>query len=87
MISFLKQFYGVLALIALVLGFIVAVIFAVALIAGPDLGTEWALAGGQIMSWGIAIAAVAVLAGLIIIYVSGSHSLKMEKKPESEDSN
>ena len=87
MINFLKQFYGVLALIALILGFIVAVIFAGALIIGPDLGTDWAMAGGEIMSWGIAIAAVAVLAGLIIIYASGSHSLKMEKKPASEDSN
>lgn len=86
MIAFLKQFYGVLALIALVLGFIVAVIFAGALIVGPDLGTDWALAGGEIMSWGIALAAVAVLIGLIIIYVTESHTLKMEKTPAAEDS-
>lgn len=87
MTRFLQQFYGVLALIALLLGLIVAVIFAAALIVGSDLGNAWAIFGGELMTWGIGIAAVAVLAGLIIIYANGSHSLKMEKKPDSEDTN
>lgn len=82
MINFLEKFYGVLALIALVLGLVVAVIFAAALIAGQGLGNDWATFGGEIMTWGIGIAAVAVLAGLVIIYATRSHSLKMEKSSE-----
>lgn len=76
---FLTALYGIVTAIAFSLGLVVAVIFVVALVIGQDLGETLALLAGDIMMWGIALAAVAVLAGLIYIYLDRSHSLLMEK--------
>ena len=81
---FLTTVYGVVTAIAFSLGLVVAVLFVIALIVGQDLGETLALLAGDIMMWGIALAAIAVLAGLIYIYVTGSHSLVMEKSPKSD---
>jgi hypothetical protein len=84
---FLTTVYGIVTAIAFSLGLVVAVLFVVALIAGQDLGESLALLAGDIMMWGIALAAVAVLAGLTYIYLDGSHSLVMEKSPKGNDKN
>jgi len=81
---FLTTVYGVVTTIAFSLGMVVAIIFAVALIVGSDLGETLALMAGDVMMWGIALAAVAVLAGLIFIYIDRSHSLMMEKQPDTD---
>ena len=84
---FLTTVYGIVTTVAFSLGFVVAVIFVVAIIVGQDLGTTLALVAGDIMNWGIALAAIAVMAGLVYIYLVGSHSLVMEKRPSTDDKN
>ena len=82
---FLTTVYGIVTTVAFTLGFVVAVLFVVAIIVGQDLGTTLALLAGNIMNWGIALAAIAVLAGLVYIYLVGPHSLVMEKRPKTDD--
>ena len=82
---FLTTVYGVVTAIAFSLGLVVAVLFVIALIVGQDLGETLALLAGDIMMWGIALAAVAVLAGLLYIYLYRPHSLVMEKRPNNAD--
>lgn len=77
--------YGWLASIALALGFIVSLVFLVAIIVGGDAGNALSLFGGQVMEGGIIIAAVAVAGGLIWMYLSGDHSLKWEKSSKPTD--
>lgn len=82
---FLTTVYGIVTTIAFSLGLVVAVIFVVAIIVGQDLGETLALLAGDIMMWGIALAAIAVLAGLLYIYLYRPHSLVMEKRPNNAD--
>lgn len=82
---FLTTVYGIVTTVAFSLGLVVAIIFAVAMIIGNDLGTTLALVAGNIMNWGIALAAIAVMAGLLYIYLVGAHSLVMEKRPNTDD--
>lgn len=85
MLRLLTSIYGILTTIALLLGFIVAIIFITALIIGPSLGSNLALFAGEIMTWGIVLAAISLIAGLAYIYATGSHSLRMEKPAKPED--
>lgn len=86
MLRLLTSIYGILTTIALLLGFIVAIIFIAAIIIGPSLGSSLALFAGEIMTWGIVLAAISLIAGLVYIYATGAHSLKMEKPTKPEDS-
>lgn len=81
MLRFMTTIYGILTTIALFLGLIVAVIFIAAIIIGQE---GWALLAADIMTWGIALAAIAMLAGMIFIYGTGSHDLKMEKPSQPD---
>lgn len=81
----LTNIYGIVTAIAFSLGLVVAVIFVIALVIGQNQGETLALLAGDIMMWGIALAAIAVLAGLIYIYVDRSHSLMMDKRPNGDD--
>lgn len=85
MTKILTNLYGILTTIALTLGLIVAIIFFAALIIGSDTGTTWALVAGEIMTWGIMLAAVAMLAGIIYIYATREHSLMMEKPSKDNE--
>lgn len=84
MVRILTNIYGILTTVALAIGLVVAVIFFAALIAGQETGTSWALAAGEIMTWGIMLAAIATAAGLIYIYATGAHSLTMETKSKED---
>lgn len=81
----LVAIYGTVTAIAFSLGLVVALVFVVALLIGQDLGETLAVLAGDIMMWGIALAAIAVLAGLIFIYLYRSHSLVMEKPSNGDD--
>lgn len=84
MLKLLTTVYGILTTIALALGLVVALVFLAALIAGDG---DWAILAGDIMIWGIVLAAIALAGGMIYIYATGSHSLMMEspsKKREKE---
>jgi uncharacterized integral membrane protein len=79
MTKFVQTTYGWLATAALALGFLVALVFLIAVLVGGDTGVAMALFGGEVMEIGIIIATIAVAGGLIWMYVSGNHSLKWEK--------
>lgn len=78
--------YGILTFIALALGLLVAAVFTLAIIIGQEPGTVMALRSEEFMTWGIALAAVATAAGLVWVYATRSHSLKMEK-PQKDQTN
>ena len=86
MLRLLTSVYGILTTIALLLGFVVAIVFITALLIGPNGGNSLALFAGEIMTWGIVLAAISLIAGLIYIYATGSHSLKMEKPAKPNES-
>ena len=44
-----------------------------------------AVLAGDIMNWGIVLAAIAMAAGLVVIYATRAHSLMMEKPPNDAD--
>lgn len=71
--------YGWLAAIALLLSFLVALLFLVALVIGGDFGAGVAELGRNFMNGGIVVAAVAVGGGLAWMYLTGNHTLQMEK--------
>lgn len=77
--------YGWLAAVALICSFLVALLFLLALVIGGDFGAGAAELGGKIMNGGIVVAAVAVGGGLVWMYLTGNHTLKMEKgeRPET----
>jgi hypothetical protein len=78
MVSFTDKVYTWLALITMALGVIVAFTFIVSLIIGGSAGESLAVFAGKMMTWGIRIAAVATLAGIINIYLKKEHTLTME---------
>lgn len=79
MTKFVKITYGWLASIALLLGFFVSLVFFAAIIVGGEVGNDMALFGRQAMQGGIVIAAIAVAGGLLWMYLTGNHSLTVEK--------
>lgn len=82
MVSFTEKVYTWLALITMALGVLVAFIFIVSLVIGGSTGESFAVFAGKIMTWGIRIAAVATLAGIINIYLKKEHTLKMDTSTE-----
>lgn len=85
--NLLEKVYTWLALLTLVLGIVVALMFAVTIVIGGVPGESIAILAGKIMTWGIKLAAVATLAGIIHIYLSKQHTLtiNVEKVEESID--
>ncbi|GAB3790348.1 hypothetical protein [Virgibacillus kimchii] len=83
--SVTHKLYTWITLIALSLGLLVALLFLTALIIGGTAGENVAVVSGTLMTWSIRLAAVAVLAGIINIYVSKKHTLTMDKDSANQD--
>lgn len=81
----MQTVYGWIALVTMALGFAVFLMFCLALIIGGEGGAAVATAAGTIMGWGIRIAAIAILIGLISVYLKKDHTLniKTENRPYS----
>ncbi|WP_164215280.1 hypothetical protein [Virgibacillus sp. YIM 98842] len=79
------KLYTWITLIALSLGLFVALLFLTALIIGGTTGENLAVVSGDLMTWSIRLATIAVLAGIINIYVSKRHTLTMDKDPDNQD--
>ncbi|MCM3694271.1 hypothetical protein [Neobacillus niacini] len=84
MISVTDKLYTWLALITMALGVSVAFIFIVSLAIGGSTGESIAVFAGKLMTWGIRIAAVATLSGIINIYLKKEHTLTMETADPEE---
>jgi len=73
-----KNIYTVITFITIGIGLIVAIIFLLGIIIGGQFGTTLAVAAGEIITWAIILAALAVLAGIIYIYIDKQHSLTID---------
>ncbi|PXY23925.1 hypothetical protein [Prauserella flavalba] len=82
----LKNGYGVLAIVALSMAVVLAIVFLVALIVGGGAGTTLSEFGGTLAEWSIYIAALAMVPGLIYVYVTREHSLTSRKKEPAVES-
>lgn len=82
----IKSVFSISGMIAIVGGFIVFVLFCIALIIGGESGGNLAiLAKKEIMPYFIRAATVATMAGLLLAYSTGDHALTLEnKKRESK---
>ncbi|MGP9043558.1 hypothetical protein [Cytobacillus kochii] len=83
--SLFKKIYGMIALITLTLGFIVAILFLIAIVMGGNQGELIAIFAGEVMNWCIKLAAIAVLFGIIDIYIRKEHSLTMKSEGKKEE--
>lgn len=81
------QLYSWITLIAIGIGLLVALLFLVSVLIGGSTGESLAVASGNLMTWAIRLATLAVLAGIINIYASKRHTLTMEKESVEEELN
>lgn len=82
--NILLKSYGVIACITLFLGFMVSIIFGISLIIGGISGENLAIFAGNLMNWGIRLATLATLIGIIHIYLTRKHSLSFKEKEQIE---
>jgi len=69
--------YALIAFVTMALGFVVCLLFAIGIIVGGPLGETVAVWAGQLMKWAIRIAAIAVFAGLLNLYLKKRHTLTL----------
>ncbi|HLR33804.1 MAG TPA: hypothetical protein VK071_00545 [Tissierellales bacterium] len=75
----LSWLFSLFIIIAILGGGIILAMFIIAMIVGGDTGTKLATSASDIvMPYFIRAAAIAVLAGLIVIYTNDSHSLSLK---------
>ncbi|WLR51039.1 hypothetical protein LC040_17795 [Bacillus tianshenii] len=79
----LENLYGWVAFLTMALGVLTAGLFAVSFVIGGGSGETIAVYAGQIMSWGIRLAAVAMIIGLVNTYVKKEHSLTLGSESKS----
>lgn len=80
----LKAGYGLLAAAALLLAAVLAAVFLAAVVLGGAAGASLSEFGGALAEWSIVVAAVAIVPGLVHIYLTGEHSLTSRtEKPGS----
>lgn len=82
--KFFENIYTLITFITLLVGFVVALLFGVALIIGGPLATQLSVFAGDIMNWAIKLAALATAVGLIYIYFSKAHTLTLDSKDHIE---
>lgn len=73
-------------MIAVAGGALIFIMFMIALIVGGDAGSQLAVsAKGKYLPYFIKAAAIAVVSGLLVFYVGGSHTLSLStEKKENE---
>ena len=84
--NFFNNVYSVFVGISLFGGFVVFLFMMAGLITGGEGGAEIMLIGRQtIMPRLIQAAGIAVISGMIFLYVTDSHDLTLKKKNDSEE--
>lgn len=81
----MDKIYSFLALITILLGVVTAIMFTLSLAIGGGTGEFVAILAGKIMTWGIRLAAVATLAGIIKIYLNKQHTLTIDVEKVGEE--
>lgn len=85
--AILQKAYAYVSLLTIGLGFIVSILFAAGFVIGGSTGEELALISQNIMTLGIRLATVAVLFGIVYIYLSKEHSLTMDLEQDQVKKN
>ncbi|MGE7185494.1 hypothetical protein ACQKKK_16265 [Peribacillus sp. NPDC006672] len=78
----LQKAYAYTSFLTIALGFMVGLLYVVAFIVGGSAGEEISLFSQAAMTWGIRLASLAVLFGIVYIYISKEHSLTMDSDKE-----
>ncbi len=79
-----ENLFAFVTLISLTIGLIVALTFILSVIIGGSLGESMAIFSGNLMTWAIRLASIAVITGLINIYITKRHSLTIQSEDEKE---
>lgn len=79
-----ENLFALVTLISLTIGLIVALTFILSVIIGGSLGESMAIFSGNLMTWAIRLASIAVITGLINIYITKRHSLTIQSEDEKE---
>lgn len=66
-------------------GFIVAIMFLIGIIAGGSFGESFSVFAGNLMTWAIRLASLAVLTGIIHIYLKKNHTLTITSENIEEE--
>jgi len=74
----LHHVYALIAFATLALGFVVCLLFAFGIVVGGPPGESAAAWAGQLMQWAIRLAAIAVFAGLLNMYLTKRHTLTLK---------
>lgn len=80
----LNNLFGIFMIIAICIGAVAAFIFVIGFIVGEPAGAKLALNAQKFLGYGIKIAAVGVLCGLINFYTCGNHELTLKNSDQSE---
>ncbi len=83
--SLLHSLFGIFILIAVLIGAVVAFMFAAGFLIGGPSATQLALAGKKALDYAIKIAAVGVLFGLFAFYINGRHELALRDDHPEEN--
>lgn len=77
--SFLRSIFSIFMIIAVSGGIITFILFLIAIIIGGKGGETLAVNTGKVyLPYFINAAAVAIMSGLIVLYMNGSHSLSLQ---------
>ncbi|XXM71509.1 hypothetical protein ACQ0QQ_17705 [Lysinibacillus sphaericus] len=92
--NLMEKTYTWLAFITMLLGLVVGLLFGVTMVIGGEMGASLSVFAGKLMTWGIRLAAIAALAGIVQIYLSKNHTLTIkgevhdtETEPETSREN
>lgn len=77
-----ESIYTIITMITMCVGFLVAMLFLLGIIVGGTVGSTLAVFAGKIISWAIIFATLAVLVGIVHIYVNKKHTLTIDGQDE-----
>ncbi|MDN4526428.1 hypothetical protein [Fictibacillus fluitans] len=85
----MEKIYTWLAFATMLMGIVAAAMFILSLIVGGGFGESVSVFAGKFMTWGIRIAALAMVAGIVQIYANKQHTLTMNaentEEPEKQE--
>lgn len=86
--NILRSIFSIFTMIALAGGAIAFILFLVAITIGGDMGNQLAINTKDIyIPYFIKAASVAVISGLIVFYISGTHALSLNEEKKKEELN
>ncbi|WP_044893086.1 hypothetical protein [Bacillus alveayuensis] len=77
--------YSFVAFLTMLIGFVVSLLFFLSFVIGGTLGNSMAIVAGNIMSFGIRLAAIAMVLGILQVYISKKHTLSLSEETNVKD--